>query len=268
MDILVVRTAANGDVLVASAVLGAIKKKHPGCTLFFSTGCPATIMHHPHIDHLVSPEAKDEDFTKVYDMDLAYENRPYANILDSYCEVAGISRAECEFHITKEIVNKPLFNNYVVIHAGRTNWVGRDWETKKFEELALKFHNAGMQIICVGTKKDRFVPCDADARGKTTPRQLATLIQDAKLFIGIDSLPMHVAQFVGTPGLAFFGSVDPSTRIYRDNMIAVKADIPCSGCHHRKPAPCCVTDECETGNLECEAFVSVDDMWNKAEAIL
>jgi ADP-heptose:LPS heptosyltransferase len=261
MDVLVVRTAANGDVLVASNILAAIKKKHQ-CPIFFSTGCPMPVMHHPFIDHLVSPEAKDENFSVVYDLDLAYENKPNTNILQAYADVAGIVTEECEFHIHKEIVNKSLFKDYVVIHAGTTDWVGRNWQIDKFKEIALKLHNQGLQIICVGTDKDHFVPSDADARDKTTIGQLASIIQDAKLFVGIDSLPMHIAQTLNVPGVAFFGSVKPETRIYRDNMHGITAkNLECLGCHHRQPVPCCVTDKCAIETLECESKVQVDDMW-------
>jgi ADP-heptose:LPS heptosyltransferase len=268
MDVLVNRTAANGDVLVASAVMSAIKKKHPGCTTFFSTACPATVMHHPYIDNLVSMEAKDERFAFAYDLDRAYENKPNDNILDAYCEAAEVSREDCEFHLLADAVNKSLFKDYVVIHAGMTNWVGRNWSDEEFRALAMMLHNEGLQIICVGSPKDRFVPSDADARGRTTPRQLATIIRDAKLFVGIDSMPMHVAQFTNTPGVVFFGSVKPETRIYRSNMVGVTVQIPCLGCHHRKPSPCFLTDICETGGEECVTGLKAPAVFEQCLSLL
>jgi heptosyltransferase-3 len=41
--------------------------------------------------------------------------------------------------------------------------------------------------------------------GKLTLRQLAALIDDAKLFIGVDSVPMHMAAALQTPCIALFG---------------------------------------------------------------
>ena len=41
--------------------------------------------------------------------------------------------------------------------------------------------------------------------GELTLRQLAALIDHAKLFIGVDSVPMHMASALKTPCIALFG---------------------------------------------------------------
>lgn len=266
MSVLISRTAANGDVLVASAVVPAIREKHPGHPVYFATSCPHTLMHNPHIDYLVSSESSLEEFEFKYDLDNAYENKPDCNILQAYADVAGVDVKKCKMYMACDRVDKPLINDYVVIHAGVTDWVGRNWLSNCWKELALRIHDAGYQIICIGGDKDAFVPCDVDVRNLTTVNQLATIIRDAKLFIGIDSLPMHIAQAVNTPGVVFFGSVKPETRIINENIKPVTAkNLACLGCHHRKPVPTFVTKECETGLLECEKHVTVDDLWDQVK---
>lgn len=263
-NILISRTGSNGDVLVASAIIPAIREKHPGHPIYFATGCPQTLMHNPHIDYLVSPEAMLEDFEIHYKLDNVYENKPNVNILQAYADVAEVDVKKCKMYMMCERVDMPLFTNYVVIHAGVTAWAGRNWIAERWSEVALKLHNTGYQIICVGDGHDRFVPCDVDVRKKTTVNQLATIIRDAKLFIGIDSLPFHIAQAVNTPGVVFFGSIKPETRIVNPNMTPVTAkNLACLGCHNRKPAPTFATNDCEAGTLICETDVSVDDMWEK-----
>ena len=117
-------------------------------------------------------------------------------------------------------------------------------------------------MICVGKEGDHEIPCGLDLRGQTGIGELASVIKGAKLFIGIDSLPMHVAQTFDVPGVCFFGSIDPSLRIVSDNLTAVTADdLACLGCHHRKPAPSVVTNVCETVTLDCVDLVSVEKMW-------
>lgn len=98
--------------------------------------------------------------------------------------------------------------------------------------------------------------------------QLAFIIQNALAFVGIDSFPMHVAQTFNVPGVCFFGSIKPESRIIRPNMKGVTAHLPCLGCHHRKPAPCTATAECERGIAECINQVSVDDMLQEINKIL
>jgi ADP-heptose:LPS heptosyltransferase len=262
-NILVKREAAHGDVLVAAAVVPALKKKFPGSIIYFKTKCPTVLVGNPHIDFLIDTVPDNITFNYVCDLDLAYERRPHTHILQSYADEAGVKLEDCEMSIPTARVNKPLFNNYVVIHAGHTNWVGRNWHEDRWEELAIRIHDAGYQIICVGRGADYAVSCDADCRNQTSINELATIIQDSKLFIGIDSLPFHIAQAVKTPAVVFFGSIKPELRIVNDNVTPVTAkNLACLGCHHRKPAPSTVTNQCETKTLECEKSVSVDDIWN------
>lgn len=269
MLVLVRREAARGDVLVAAAVAPALKKKY-NCEIAFYTKCPSVLYGNKHIDYLGdSDDFLNRPFDIVVDLDLAYERRPDCNILQAYADVAGVAREDCELFIHCAPVNMPLFLNYVVIHAGVTNWVGRNWHHDRMLELALKLHDHGFQIVCVGAGDDKFVPCDADVRNRATVHEVASIIQGAKLFIGIDSLPMHIAQAVKTPGVIFFGSIRPETRLLNENMKAVVArDLKCLGCHHRKPAPSTVTNTCETGTLDCENLVSVDQMFERISNLI
>jgi heptosyltransferase-3 len=41
--------------------------------------------------------------------------------------------------------------------------------------------------------------------GQLTLRQLASVIDHGRLFIGVDSVPMHMAAALGTPLVALFG---------------------------------------------------------------
>ena len=258
--ILIKRMGARGDVLLASAIATAIKKKDPQTRVFFLTGFPDVLLDNQYVDQFVDEEG-DEEFDRIYDLDSAYENRPNVSILEAFANKAEVDLADCEPHIRCAPVNKPLFVNYVVIHAGKTNWVGRNWIEDRFRELSLCLHEDGLQIICVGDKQDAFVPCDTDARSKTTVQELATIIRDAKLFIGIDSFPFQVAQTLRTPSVCFFGSINPKLRVFRDNVTPVQAqNLPCLGCHHRKPPPIPATHECETGTLDCEKWVTIEMM--------
>ena len=51
-------------------------------------------------------------------------------------------------------------------------------------------------------------------------------------------------------------------------MKGVTANIPCLGCHHRRPSPATTTKTCETGTLDCINKVTVHDMWIKVEEML
>lgn len=267
-SVLLKRQAARGDVLLAAAVAPALKKKFPGCRLMFETSCSEMLKGNPFIDEVVDKASGIFQYT--CDLNLIYERRPHTNILDAYAQEAGVRREDCQLYVHRdsmsleaiktETYRSYLLFNYVVIHAGRTNWVGRNWQDEKFTKLAGDVQRR-LPVVCVGNSSDQLVPCALDLRGKTTVAQLADVIQRAKLFVGIDSMPFHVCQAVGTPAVCFFGSIKPELRIVNENITAVRAtDLTCLGCHHRRPPLSTVTDTCERGDLACETGVSVKQM--------
>lgn len=258
------RTGASGDVLVATAVAKALKKKHPRCQIYFETALPEFLRKHPNIDTIVLKQNAAKVRCDVYyNLDMAYEVRPKCNILDAYCQVVGVKPEDCDFSLNTSIVEN-LPENYIVIHAGyNTPWAGRQWSHANFIELAEKLSQEN-KLVCIGKAGDFSIPRALDLRGKTDINQLAYVMNKAKFFVGVDSLPFHVAQFMNTPGICFFGAIDPSTRIYRQNMhpIYVK-NLKCLGCHHRKPIPCVSTTTCETNLNECTKNLTVEQMYNE-----
>ncbi len=268
-SILLCRKEAFGDVLLASAVASALKIKYPNSKISFITNCKEILKGNKHIDKIV--EEKDvlaKDYDLCFNFDLEYERRPFTNILQSYADMVGVPIENCNVFLerkTTDIPRKP----YIVFHPGRTNWIGRNWHDEKFEELAREVKKLGFDIVCTGKENDRFVPCDMDLRGKTNLNELAYVIFSAKLFVGIDSLAMHIAQAMKTPGVCFFGAIDPKTRIFQKNMLPVlKSDLPCIGCHHKQLPPATCLNICKIGTLDCENLVTIEMMLGKIKDAL
>lgn len=66
-------------------------------------------------------------------------------------------------------------------------------------------------------------------------KQLITLLQRARLFIGGDTGPTHIASCLGIPTIAIFGPKDPAVYApYGRNALVVRKDIPCSPCEKRE----------------------------------
>lgn len=268
-SILLQRKGARGDVLVASYVANALKKKYPDCKIGFFTKSPEVLQNNPNITKVFSEVSFSErQFQLIYNLDMVYEFRPYSNILQCYADAVGVNIDDCVPFIGKEEFDIP-YNDYVVVHAGSTNWVGRNWLPQRFEQIAKKLIASGKNVVCIGTLSDNLVSSQIDLRGKTNIGQLASVIEKAEAFIGIDSFPFHIAQAVNTKGVCFFGSIQPETRIYRDNMKSVSVNnLSCLGCHHRQPKPSVVTNICQTGTHACVNDLSVDFFWSKIEEVL
>lgn len=269
-NIVIRRRAAHGDVLIASGVASALRMKHPNAQIIFSTDCPEVLEKNPHIDKVVEVHSE-RWFDLYFDLDMAYEYRPDANIMQAYADACGVSAGDCELFLHTEPVEDELPEKYVAIHAGKTMWAGRNWSTIKFDQIAKRLKAAGFGVVCVGTWSDhKTTQCDLDLRGKTTIPQMAHVVKNASLFVGIDSFPMHAAQIFSTPGVAFFGSINPDTRLLHESSIrpVVAEGLKCLGCHHRKPRPCTATTTCEVGVQDCINNVSVDRVWQSIEPLL
>jgi heptosyltransferase III len=73
---------------------------------------------------------------------------------------------------------------------------------------------------------------------------MAAVIKRAKLFIGLDSFPLHVAEAMRTPAVGLFGVTDPKFIItQRDTTIGVCGTTPSFGLRHRSPNTTVVDDK-------------------------
>jgi predicted lipopolysaccharide heptosyltransferase III len=103
---------------------------------------------------------------------------------------------------------------YVVIHPAALQDTKR-WEPRRFAELARSLQELGLTIVLtcgpgeesLVDEVSRDVPF-AHARTGLGISELAELLRGARLYIGNDSGPMHLAAAVGTPVLAIWGSSD------------------------------------------------------------
>jgi heptosyltransferase-3 len=104
--------------------------------------------------------------------------------------------------------------SYVVIHPGSIMSTKR-WEPKRFAQVARDLAARGWTIVVTaGPGEEAFagqVAREIDRSvillGLTIP-ELAELLRGARLYLGNDSGPMHLAAAVGTPTVAVWGSSD------------------------------------------------------------
>ena len=91
------------------------------------------------------------------------------------------------------------------------------WPHECFARLidALEVRGARVLLTGSGAREERAALHEVSAMCHSTPavveplslRQLAALIKQASLYVGLDSAPMHIAAAVGTPVIALFGPI-------------------------------------------------------------
>ena len=105
----------------------------------------------------------------------------------------------------------------VALNVGASRAYKR-WPVENWRKVALSLTQAGRSLVFVGDKTDaesvaQITPAlnsgFIDLSGKTTLRELASVLAACDLLVSGDSGPMHLAVAVGTPVVALFGATHP-----------------------------------------------------------
>ena len=126
---------------------------------------------------------------------------------------------------------------YIVIHA-TSRWSSKEWEASRWREVIEALIASGYDILLSSGPDPREVaiattladgfPDVRLTRGETTLRELAALIEGARVFVGVDTVAMHIAAAVRTPVVALFGpSNELSWSPWQVPQRLLLGDCPC-----------------------------------------
>lgn len=121
-----------------------------------------------------------------------------------------------DWQTCQRLLPEEVQQNYIVIQP-TSRWFFKCWREENMSQVANELSLTGKHIIFTsGPDKKEIEMIDkilsgctsshiTSLAGKLTLRQLAALIDHAQLFIGVDSVPMHMAAALKTPLVALFG---------------------------------------------------------------
>lgn len=108
---------------------------------------------------------------------------------------------------------------FIQLHPG-SRWQFKCWTAEAYAALVAAIVGDGWRVVVTGApdpREQRLVAAVmarleapvrvqvANLAGALTLRELSALTQDARVFIGVDSAPMHIAAAMRTPVVALFG---------------------------------------------------------------
>ncbi len=205
---------------------------------------------------------------------------PQAHTVDSTMEVMrwlGVQGEQppslrYEFHQeeSRRMRAKLRGRPYVVVHPGSIMETKR-WRPQAFGEVAQKLAARGFKIVVTaGPGEEPFASAVAKEidgtvilLGLTIP-ELAELIRGARLYVGNDSGPMHLAAAVGTPVVAVWGSSDSRRwRPWSTPHRVVQNPFECNPCPGYR---CLVADSplCIESVTVGQVNAAVDDLLDEA----
>jgi heptosyltransferase III len=127
--------------------------------------------------------------------------------------------------------------DYGVIHPGSVSPTKR-WSAERFSAIAGSLQKRGLTVVLTcGPGEESYVSQVARDIGPSTILlglkipELAELIRGARVYIGNDSGPMHLAAAVGAPTVALWGSSDSRRwRPWRVRSRVVQNPFECNPC--------------------------------------
>ncbi|HCA27486.1 MAG TPA: putative lipopolysaccharide heptosyltransferase III, partial [Betaproteobacteria bacterium] len=162
-------------------------------------------------------------------------------------------------------------SGFIHVHPA-SRWLFKCWAEDKMRMLIARLQAAGHLVVITAAPAAEEMAMiqriiaplpqpPVDLAGQLSLKQLAALSARARLFIGVDSAPMHIAAAMQTPTVALFGpSGDQEWGPWRVPSRIITADVSCRPCGN---------DGCGGGKVsECLQSLSVDAVLDAANALL
>jgi ADP-heptose:LPS heptosyltransferase len=276
--ILIRRTGALGDVILATPVVRQLRVWNPDADIAVQTACPDVFRDSPHRLTMLRPGPLPYPWTEeggVYrtiDLDLAYERRPLMHVVEAYMAEAfgdpgnpGDRRQELFYRRPR---NWPSNSRIVAIHAAKAGWRNRTLPEGTWKAVAAGVKAAGFTPLLVGTMRDALPQSGISAFHSGDLLVQTGVISRCACFVGSDSALLHAAGATDVPIVGVFTCVPPELRMpqrgpgFRAGTVV--PDLSCVGCHVRRPTPA-TFESCERGDVACVGAV---DPHAVVEAIL
>ena len=160
-----------------------------------------------------------------------------------------------------------LTSPYVILSPG-ANWPNKRWPTTFFAALADKLRQDGLTPVLSGGPGDAVLAAEitaaaaappVDLTGKTSLKQLAHVIKNARALVGGDTGPMHLAAALATPVVALHGPTDTIRNgPYGPGHKALVTAHECAGCWRRA---------CPKGR-DCLAGITVEAVHDAVRGVI
>lgn len=115
----------------------------------------------------------------------------------------------------EQLLEQHGVNKFIHLHP-TSRWSFKTWRDDYYADLINALQEAGEQVVITAAPDQKEMAAvrritekvtrpAIDLSGQLTLKQLAALTARAKCFVGVDSVPMHIAAAMQTPVVALFG---------------------------------------------------------------
>jgi len=158
---------------------------------------------------------------------------------------------------------------FVLLHPGG-KWKPRRWPPDRYAQLAQKFAQKGLPVRIlvhrsetdlIGFFRQQVWPERVRLAVTEQLSDLLEIMEKARLFVGNDSGPAHLAALMGVPGVVLWGPGDfDRIRPMSKTLRILKKEIGCRPCRQYIHP-----ERCQRGENICLLSISVDEVVSVAE---
>ncbi len=205
-------------------------------------------------------------FKSVYDHYVPIRVEP--KLVDIYLDaISSLVKKVDQFNLShqKNVSNK-RGDILISPHAG---WAEKEWKLKYFLELASKLSNDYPVSII---SQEHHLSIDIISEIKSSKikliqtrsvDELINSIKDCSLFIGNDSGPVNIVNFLGKPSFTIFGATNPDFTASEENyQIFIQKKLGCSALKNEKYCSIGAAVYDCPGN-QCMNLLTVEDVYEK-----
>ena len=161
---------------------------------------------------------------------------------------------------------------YLLLHP-TSRWMFKGWTREGFAAVLRQLHDSGHKLVLTSAPdsaelkvvKQIISQCPdlniINLAGQLNLKELSALIKHARIFIGLDSVPMHIAAAVNTPVVALFGPSDEQTwGPWQVPHRIITQNYSCRPCG---------LDGCGNGKIsDCLAAINAEEVTSAVENLL
>jgi len=164
----------------------------------------------------------------------------------------------------------------IALNPGAAYGSSKRWPPERFAEVAGRvIRELSGSVLLLGGPKEAAIADEIlkhlglslttpssliNLAGRTSLRELISLIAESDLLVTNDSGPMHVGYAVGTPLVAIFGSTSPEhTGPVSRTDIVIRKIIACSPCFER---------ECSRNSLACMDLITSEEVYSAVKKMV
>ena len=155
--------------------------------------------------------------------------------------------AEARDKVKAFLEEQGLPENHILIYANpAARWETKYWTISAWAELAdMLIGRGNIRVVFAGSPQDGpYIEGIAElmkerpivAAGALNLTEATALLERSDAYVGLDSGPMHIAAFTGTPVIALFGPTEPhKVGPYGEgHLVITHSDLDCLGCRKRQ----------------------------------